>query len=63
MISDYSGLTTFQIASRVLKIPMSKIHISEYSSDKVPNAQATAASVASDLNGMAVLVLYNFTYT
>ncbi|KAI0238599.1 Xanthine dehydrogenase/oxidase [Lamellibrachia satsuma] len=51
------GLNTkmIQIASRVLKIPMSKIHISEYSSDKVPNAQATAASVASDLNGMAVM--------
>ncbi|KAI0224328.1 Xanthine dehydrogenase [Lamellibrachia satsuma] len=59
------GLNTkmIQIASRVLKIPMSKIHISEYSSDKVPNAPATAACVSSDLNGMAVLVMYYFTYT
>ncbi|KAI0219543.1 Xanthine dehydrogenase/oxidase [Lamellibrachia satsuma] len=51
------GLNTkmIQIASRVLKIPMSKIHVSEYSSDKVPNAPPTAGSMSSDLNGMAVL--------
>ncbi|XP_011311010.1 xanthine dehydrogenase/oxidase [Fopius arisanus] len=51
------GLHTkmIQVASRVLKVNPDKIHISETASDKVPNTTATAASVASDLNGMAVL--------
>lgn len=44
-----------QVASRVLGIDISKIHISETSTDKVPNTSATAASAGSDLNGMAVL--------
>lgn len=53
------GLHTkmIQIASRVLEIPMSKIYISEVATDKVPNTSATAASCASDLNGMAVMVI------
>ena len=34
---------------------MSKIYISETATDKIPNASPTAASVQSDLNGMAVL--------
>jgi xanthine dehydrogenase/oxidase len=34
---------------------MKKIFISETSTDKVPNSSPTAASVSSDLNGMAVL--------
>ena len=33
---------------------MDKIHISETSTDKVPNASPTAASVSTDLYGMAV---------
>ena len=33
---------------------MDRIHISDTSSDKVPNTSPTAASVSSDLNGMAV---------
>ncbi|KAG6445382.1 hypothetical protein O3G_MSEX003918 [Manduca sexta] len=51
------GLHTkmIQVASRVLGIDVSKIHISETSTDKVPNTSATAASAGSDLNGMAVL--------
>ena len=51
------GLHTkmIQVASRVFKISQDKIHISETSTDKVPNASATAASASSDLNGMAVL--------
>ncbi|KAK2191207.1 hypothetical protein NP493_57g06060 [Ridgeia piscesae] len=51
------GLHTkmIQVASRVLKIPMSCIHITESSTDTVPNASATAASASSDLNGMAVI--------
>jgi len=56
------GLHTkmLQVASRALNIPISNIFISETSTDKVPNTSSTAASVGSDLNGMAVLVLYNF---
>ncbi|XP_077292706.1 xanthine dehydrogenase-like isoform X2 [Arctopsyche grandis] len=51
------GLHTkmIQIASRVLNIETSKIYISETATDKVPNTSPTAASVSSDLNGMAVL--------
>ena len=50
------GLHTkmIQVASQVLKIPHSKIHISETATDKVPNTSPTAASAGSDLNGMAV---------
>ncbi|XP_019642816.1 PREDICTED: xanthine dehydrogenase/oxidase-like [Branchiostoma belcheri] len=43
-----------QVASRVLRIPTSKIHISETSTNTVPNTSPTAASASSDLNGMAV---------
>lgn len=43
-----------QVASRVLDIPCSKIHISETSTNTVPNTSATAASASSDLNGAAV---------
>ncbi|XP_045494604.1 xanthine dehydrogenase-like [Colias croceus] len=51
------GLFTkmIQVASKVLDIEVSKIHISEMSTDKVPNSSPTAASVSSDLYGMAVL--------
>lgn len=51
------GLHTkmIQIASRVLEIPVDCIHIQETATDKVPNGTSTAASTASDLNGMAVL--------
>ena len=45
-----------QVASRTLDIPTELIHISETATDKVPNASPTAASVSSDINGMAVLV-------
>lgn len=43
-----------QVASRVLGIPCSKIHISETSTNTVPNTSPTAASASSDLNGAAV---------
>ncbi|RZF38598.1 hypothetical protein LSTR_LSTR010931 [Laodelphax striatellus] len=51
------GLHTkmLQVASRALNIPVDLIHISETSTDKVPNTSATAASSGSDLNGMAIL--------
>lgn len=43
-----------QVASRTLNIPSNKIHISETSTDKVPNTSASAASATSDINGMAI---------
>ncbi|KAL7645429.1 UNVERIFIED_CONTAM: hypothetical protein RMT77_003815 [Armadillidium vulgare] len=51
------GLHTkmLQVASRVLKIPISRIYISETNTDKVPNTSKTAASASSDLYGMAVM--------
>ncbi|TDG48374.1 hypothetical protein AWZ03_005119 [Drosophila navojoa] len=51
------GLNTkmLQCAARALDIPIELIHISETATDKVPNTSPTAASVGSDLNGMAVL--------
>ncbi|XP_038073117.1 xanthine dehydrogenase/oxidase-like [Patiria miniata] len=50
------GLHTkmIQVASRTLRIPADKIHISETSTATVPNTSPTAASTGSDLNGMAV---------
>jgi len=44
-----------QVASRVLNIPVSKIHVSESNSSCIPNSTATAASYTADLNGMAVM--------
>ncbi|XP_056424495.1 xanthine dehydrogenase/oxidase isoform X4 [Hyla sarda] len=50
------GLHTkmIQVASKALGIPTSKIHISETSTNTVPNTSPTAASVSSDINGMAI---------
>ncbi|KAI5709871.1 hypothetical protein M8J75_003796 [Diaphorina citri] len=44
-----------QVAARGLNIPAELIFINETATDKVPNASPTAASVGSDLNGMAIL--------
>ncbi|XP_022782226.1 xanthine dehydrogenase/oxidase-like [Stylophora pistillata] len=43
-----------QVAARCLSIPVSKIIISETSTNTVPNSTQTAGSASSDLNGMAV---------
>ncbi|XP_060922759.1 aldehyde oxidase 1-like [Limanda limanda] len=43
-----------QVASRELHIPLSKIHISETSTNTVPNTCPSAASFGTDANGMAV---------
>ncbi|KAI0211157.1 Xanthine dehydrogenase/oxidase [Lamellibrachia satsuma] len=43
-----------QVTSRALGIPIEKIHISETSTNTVPNALPSIASVTSDLNGMAI---------
>jgi xanthine dehydrogenase/oxidase len=51
------GLHTkmIQIAAKALGVPVEKVFIAETSTDKVANSSPTAASVQSDLNGMAVL--------
>jgi len=53
------GLHTkiIQVASRALNLPTSLIFISEALTDKVPNASPSGASVGSDLNGMAALII------
>lgn len=43
-----------------LEIPISKIHIKETRTDAVPNSSPTGASVATDINGMAVVVCILF---
>ena len=45
-----------QVCSRCLGIPVDEVHISETSTNTVANTSATAASVSSDLYGMAVKV-------
>lgn len=44
-----------QIAAKAFGIPLSDVHIADTSTDKVANTSPTAASVSSDMNGMAVL--------
>ena len=44
-----------QITAHELDIPVSMIHLSETRTDIVINTSATAASVSSDLNGMAIV--------
>lgn len=51
------GLHTkiLQIAAQVLNIPIENIHIMDTATDKVPNTSPTAASISTDVNGMAVM--------
>jgi len=42
------------VCARVLGVPHSKVHTSEMATNTVANASPTAASVGSDLYGMAV---------
>ncbi|KAF4519991.1 hypothetical protein B566_EDAN005491 [Ephemera danica] len=44
-----------QVASRALGVPEVDVHITETRTDTVPNTIDTAASVSSDLNGMAII--------
>jgi len=44
-----------QIAAQAFGISHELVHVSETASDKVPNTPPTAASVGSDIHGMAVL--------
>ncbi|GAB0088991.1 Xanthine dehydrogenase [Sergentomyia squamirostris] len=51
------GLHTkmIQVAATEFGIPFDQIHIADCSTDKAPNATPTAASMSSDLNGIAVI--------
>lgn len=51
-----------QIASRILKVPMSTIHIKETCTGNVPNAAPSAASFGTDAVGMAVKVKHYVDY-
>ena len=42
-----------QVAARTLGVDVSQVYISETATDKVSNTSPTAASVSSDLNGLA----------
>jgi len=50
------GLHTkmIQVAAGALGVPIDMVHIAETATDKVPNTSPTAASMSSDINGMAV---------
>ena len=50
------GLNTkmVQVCARALGIPPSKVHNSEMATNTVANASPTAASVSTDLYGMAI---------
>ena len=45
-----------QVCSRCLGIPVDTVHVSETNTSTVANATSTAASISSDLYGMAVKV-------
>ena len=47
-----------KVASKVLGIPADLVYISETNTSVVPNTTATAGSTGSDLNGMAIKVVY-----
>jgi xanthine dehydrogenase/oxidase len=49
------NIKVMQVAARALDIPVDHVHISECASDRSHNASPTAASMGSDLNGMATL--------
>ena len=49
-----------QIASRVLGIPVDKIHVAENSTHVIPHASDTAASHSTDMWGMAIKVNESF---
>ncbi|CAD5220304.1 unnamed protein product [Bursaphelenchus okinawaensis] len=50
------GLHTkiLQITASCLGVPIEMVHLNDTATDKVPNASPTAASVGSDMNGLAV---------
>jgi len=48
---------SFQVASRVLDVPIEKIYIKEASSDRTPNAILTGGSMGTDVYAPAVKVI------
>ena len=45
---------SFQVASRVLDVPIEKVYVKEASSDRTPNAILTSGSMGTDLYAPAV---------
>ena len=45
---------SFQVASRVLAVPIEKVYVKEASSDRTPNAILTGGSMGTDLYAPAV---------
>ena len=52
----YIYLLPLQVCARCLGVPPEEVFISETSTDKVPNSSPSAASMSTDLYGMAVKV-------
>lgn len=52
--SSKTSFGLLQVASRELRIPRSKVYVSETSTSTVPNTLPSAASFGTDANGMAV---------
>jgi len=48
---------SFQVASRVLDVPIEKIYVKEASSDRTPNAILTGGSMGTDVYAPAVKVV------
>jgi xanthine dehydrogenase/oxidase len=48
-------MAVVQVTAQALGISLDKVHLSETNTSVVANTSATAASVSSDLNGMAIL--------
>ena len=57
-IGENKLLIFVKVASKVLGIPADLVYISETNTSVVPNTTATAGSTGSDLNGMAIKVIY-----
>jgi len=49
------NIKVMQVAAQALGVPVSNVHIAECASDRSHNTSPTAASMGSDLNGMATL--------
>lgn len=45
-----------QVASRELRMPLSSVHLRGTSTETVPNANLSGASMVADMNGLAVKV-------